>query len=66
MSPFLDIFEDDFINAGIDDELTRYGKTSGNDSNDIYTKIVIHVYIYIQIHKPKRSKMYCTTQINSV
>lgn len=55
-SPFSDIFEDDFINAVIDDELTRYGETSGKDSNGLYTNTLY----------PKRSKMYYTAHINSV
>lgn len=47
-SPFSDIFEDDFINAVIDDELTRYRETSGKDSNDLYTKILLYIYVQIR------------------
>lgn len=58
-SPFSDIFEDDFINAVIDDELTRYGETSGKDSNDLYTKILL--YIYVQIRYTQKGGK-CITQ----
>lgn len=59
-SPFSDIFEDDFINAVIDDELTRYGETSaGKDSNDLCTKSLL--YIYVQIRYTKKGAK-CITQ----
>lgn len=58
-SPFSDIFEDDFINAVIDDELTRYGETSGKDSNDLYTKSLL--YIYVQIRYTQKGAK-CITQ----
>lgn len=58
-SPFSDIFEDDFINAVIDDELTRYGETSGKDSNDLCTKSLL--YIYVQIRYTKKGGK-CITQ----
>lgn len=39
------------MNAVVDDELTQYGETSGDGSDDLYTKIVIYISIQICYQK---------------
>lgn len=58
-SPFSDIFEDDFINAVID-ELTRYGETSGKDSNDLCTKSLLYINYKYVIPKKEQNVLHST------
>lgn len=39
------------MNAVVDDELTRYGETSGDDSDDLYIKIIIYSSIQLRYQK---------------
>lgn len=64
-SPFSDIFEDDFINAVIDDELTQYGETSGKDSND-YTQNFYCIFMYKYVIPKKEQNVLHSTYKFSV
>lgn len=43
------------MNAVVDDELTQYGETSGDGSDDLYTKIVIYISIQICYQKEEHN-----------